>query len=123
MNDEENLLKLRNEKFDLGFSELFESCGFGVYHAIGLKKVISVNAGPLFFGLSRMLGIPGAPSIQPTVFTQFSSKMTFFQRVGNLISCLLEFQLGDVMIFNSAEDAIKEKYPEFNLLVSNLPLL
>jgi len=116
MNDEENLLKLKDENFDLGLSELFESCGFGVFHAIGLKKVIPVNAGPLFLGLSRMLGIPAAPSIQPNVFTQFPSKMTFFQRVGNFISSILELQFGDVMIFNSAEDAIKEKYPEFNLM-------
>jgi len=116
MNDEENLSKLKAENFDLGISEMFESCGFGVFHAIGLKKVISVHGGSLIVAFGRILGIPAAPSIQPAIFTQFSSRMSFFQRVGNFIGCLFEVQLGGTMIFNSAENAIKEKYPDFNLM-------
>ena len=123
MNDEENLSKLKAENFDLGISEISESCGFGVFHAIELKKVISVRGGSLMVAFGRIFGIPAAPSIQPAIFTQFSSRMSFFQRVGNFIGCLFEVQLGGTMIFNSAENAIKEKYPDFNLMVSNLPLL
>jgi len=116
MNDEENLSKLRNENFDLGISEISECCGFGVFHAIGLQKVIFTSARPLSVGSARIVGIPAAPSIQPGFLTAFSSRMTFFQRVSNFISSLLEVQLGDITIFKSAEDAIKEKYPEFNLI-------
>ena len=117
MNDEENLSKLRNENFDLGISEMFASCGFGVFHAIGLKKMIAAHGGSMYMALGRYLGIPVAPSIQPCMFTPFHAQMSFFQRVANYIVSIIETQLGNVMVLD-AEDAVKEKYPGFSMQVS-----
>lgn len=65
MNDDENLRKLKAENFDLGMTELFNACGMGVFHKIGLKKYITSYAGSLSSSSASSLGIKMHPSYIP----------------------------------------------------------
>ncbi|KAE9547375.1 hypothetical protein FO519_009414 [Halicephalobus sp. NKZ332] len=115
MRDDEILWKLRNEKFDLGITEIFNSCGFAVFHAIGLKKFIATNQIGFSFTYSGLLGIPMAPSFQASAFSELPSKMTFFQRVQNLVFSFIEDYAVNKMYINSVHDSVIQKYPDFNI--------
>uniref|UniRef100_A0A914QAK6 glucuronosyltransferase n=1 Tax=Panagrolaimus davidi TaxID=227884 RepID=A0A914QAK6_9BILA len=41
LDDVEALEYLKSQNFDLGIAESFDNCGFGILHAIGLRKIIS----------------------------------------------------------------------------------
>ena len=41
LKDDETFVKLRAEKFDLGITEHFESCGYGILKKIGLQNYIT----------------------------------------------------------------------------------
>lgn len=118
MNDEENLSKLKAENFDLGMSELFESCGFGIFKFLGIKKVVATHSGSVNTGFSRILGIPSAYSFFPSILAHFPQKMTFFQRVQNFIFALIEIPLFEGLVMGSVNEAIKEKIPDFDLMTN-----
>uniref|UniRef100_A0AC34QFZ1 UDP-glucuronosyltransferase n=1 Tax=Panagrolaimus sp. JU765 TaxID=591449 RepID=A0AC34QFZ1_9BILA len=122
IHDEENLSKLKAENFDLGISELFESCGFGIFELLGIKKIVATHSGGLNTGFSRILGIPspilGIPSpfsFLPSIMAHFPQEMTFFQRVQNYIFSLIEIPLFDGLLINSVNEAMKEKIPNFDV--------
>jgi hypothetical protein len=52
--DTEMMQRLENENFDIGISEFFDVCGFGIFKRIGIKKTIVIYTSgmrKLFFEL------------------------------------------------------------------------
>lgn len=61
----ELISRLRNEKFDLGISEAFSFCGFGVFDKIGLQKHLSAFNTQLIESMTEPYGINYNPSHVP----------------------------------------------------------
>uniref|UniRef100_A0AC34PWG1 Glucuronosyltransferase n=2 Tax=Panagrolaimus sp. JU765 TaxID=591449 RepID=A0AC34PWG1_9BILA len=112
IHDEENLSKLKAENFDLGIAELFESCGYGVFELLGIKKIVVTHSGAVNGGFAWFLGIPSPFSI----LAHFPQKMTFFQRVQNYIFSLIEMPLFEGLLLKSVSEAVKEKLPNFDVM-------
>ncbi|PIO58099.1 hypothetical protein TELCIR_20471, partial [Teladorsagia circumcincta] len=65
LDDKELLQQLKDEKFDVAITELFDFIGIGVCEAIGLKNIVGAHSAILMEGTSLALGVPVLPSFVP----------------------------------------------------------
>ncbi|CAD5228143.1 unnamed protein product [Bursaphelenchus xylophilus] len=68
LKDEGLMEELRNEKFDVGLSETFDVCGYGIFEKIGLNKTVAIIGSSMFLPESSGLGIPTPTSFVPDLF-------------------------------------------------------
>uniref|UniRef100_A0AC34R6N1 UDP-glucuronosyltransferase n=1 Tax=Panagrolaimus sp. JU765 TaxID=591449 RepID=A0AC34R6N1_9BILA len=115
INDEKNLAALRKENFDLGISEIFESCGFGVFYAIGLKKYIVAHGGGHSSLMMDLLGLQIPFSYAPAMFGESTDQMSYFERVKNLPAVVFELSVAKKMFTEATDLSVREKYPDFDL--------
>ena len=120
MNDNQSLKLLKKEHFDVAITEIFESCGLGVFELLEIDKYIITYSSSLSVTLGLYSGVPQAPSIHPSLFTDYTDKMNFLQRVNNFLMGFLEKSFVDNPIMNGPEEAIKESIPEFDMNVSSV---
>jgi hypothetical protein len=57
--------EFRAENFDLGLSEIYDQCGFGLFHLIGIKKYIACSSTALNEMHATMFGVPYLSSFVP----------------------------------------------------------
>jgi hypothetical protein len=57
--------QLRNENFDVGITEVFDACGLGIFHWIGLKTTIAASATVFNDAMALAFGAPNLPSYVP----------------------------------------------------------
>uniref|UniRef100_A0AC34FI16 Glucuronosyltransferase n=1 Tax=Panagrolaimus sp. ES5 TaxID=591445 RepID=A0AC34FI16_9BILA len=115
MNDNENLKKLEQENFDLGLTELFDPCGFGVFEKIGLKKYITTFGSSLFPPSAALLGIKLHPSYIPGVFSAKTDKMNFVDRVQNFFTYFFENLWIKQMLTVEIEKVVQKTLPNFDM--------
>uniref|UniRef100_A0A914Q3I8 glucuronosyltransferase n=1 Tax=Panagrolaimus davidi TaxID=227884 RepID=A0A914Q3I8_9BILA len=115
MNDIENLKKLQAENFDLGLTELFDPCGFGVFAKIGLKKYITAFGSSLFPPSASLLGIKLHPSYIPGVFSAKTDRMNFIDRVQNFFTYFIENLWIKQMLTAEVEKVVQKTLPNFDM--------
>uniref|UniRef100_A0AC35FPX4 Glucuronosyltransferase n=1 Tax=Panagrolaimus sp. PS1159 TaxID=55785 RepID=A0AC35FPX4_9BILA len=115
LNDKENMDKLRGENFDLGITELFESCGLGVFRKLGIKKYITTFGSSLFPSSSALLGIKLHPSYIPGMMLKSTDEMTFIDRVMNIGYYILESYTVATMFTGGTEAVVKKEFPDFTI--------
>uniref|UniRef100_A0AC34GP83 Glucuronosyltransferase n=1 Tax=Panagrolaimus sp. ES5 TaxID=591445 RepID=A0AC34GP83_9BILA len=115
LNDNENLDKLREENFDLAITELFESCGLGVFRKLGIKKHITSFGSSLFPSSSSLLGIKLHPSYLPGMMTKSTDVMNFKDRVMNFVYYIVENYMVKSMFTAGVEATIKKQFPDFSM--------
>ncbi|KHJ87669.1 UDP-glucoronosyl and UDP-glucosyl transferase [Oesophagostomum dentatum] len=106
---------LRNSKFDLVFSELFDTCAPGIWKLIGINNFIIVSATGMMPTHYNIIGMPTYASFMPGGLTPYSDKMTFMERLTNL-NIELFFQLLGYKIDTWYWKLFNEKYPGFPTL-------
>uniref|UniRef100_A0A183U6Y1 2-hydroxyglutaryl-CoA dehydratase n=1 Tax=Toxocara canis TaxID=6265 RepID=A0A183U6Y1_TOXCA len=65
LTDAELIGRLKKEHFDLGISEVFSSCGFGIFEKIGLQKHLSAFNTEIIEAITEPFGISYNPSYVP----------------------------------------------------------
>uniref|UniRef100_A0A914YUL6 glucuronosyltransferase n=1 Tax=Panagrolaimus superbus TaxID=310955 RepID=A0A914YUL6_9BILA len=115
LKDDKNFEKLKAEKFDLGITELFESCGYGVLKKIGLKKYITTFSSSVFPSSVGLLGVKAHPSYLPGVMGKTTDQMNFPQRIGNFINYFVESYMIKSMFNSGSEKAIVKHFPGFSM--------
>ncbi|CAJ0936264.1 unnamed protein product, partial [Mesorhabditis belari] len=83
------LRELRDEHFDIGINEGFDFCGFGLFEAIGVKKVVAASTTIMYDHQAQMLGVPTAPSYVPGGMSPSMDNMTFFERLANGLGTII----------------------------------
>ncbi|WKY07833.1 hypothetical protein Q1695_007370 [Nippostrongylus brasiliensis] len=84
ISDDELMKKLEGEKFDVGISEAFSICGFGIFEMIKVRATIATAAAVYFDVASRAIGEPVIPSYVPGM-SATSDRMSFTERLMNVI--------------------------------------
>uniref|UniRef100_A0AC34FSE1 UDP-glucuronosyltransferase n=1 Tax=Panagrolaimus sp. ES5 TaxID=591445 RepID=A0AC34FSE1_9BILA len=115
LNDAKNFEKLKAEKFDLGITELFESCGYGVLKKIGLNKYITTYSSSVFPSSVGLLGVKAHPSYLPGVMGTTTDQMNFPQRIWNFIYYFIESYMIKSMFNSGSEKAIVKHFPDFSM--------
>ncbi|VDD88209.1 unnamed protein product [Enterobius vermicularis] len=65
LNDNIHLQQLKDEKFDIGITELVSFCGIPLFNKIGIKAHITAFAVNLFEGITEPYGVINNPSFVP----------------------------------------------------------
>ncbi len=60
---------LRNEHFDLAMTEMYEYCGFGLFHMINIRAHIILSAVDITFAHMDLIGLPNVIAYVPSQFT------------------------------------------------------
>lgn len=65
LDDENLMLQLRKENFDVALGEAFDACYYGVLERIGLSNYITMSSGVMNDFHYGYFGIPPSPSYLP----------------------------------------------------------
>uniref|UniRef100_A0A7E4VG46 glucuronosyltransferase n=1 Tax=Panagrellus redivivus TaxID=6233 RepID=A0A7E4VG46_PANRE len=79
------ILNLREEAFDIAFASSFDYCSIGLIHEAKVPTWIWLNAGPLSDLVAEDIGVPSPPSYVPFGFSESTDRLTFPQRVANVL--------------------------------------
>ncbi|KAH7715034.1 UGT-49 protein [Aphelenchoides avenae] len=80
---------LKAEKYDVMISEQLSLCGTGYAKLLGIKTHVWLSSCAIVEYMSSSLGLPPQPSWVPAVVdAEYSDKMTYTERVGNLMFTL-----------------------------------
>ncbi|MFH4978077.1 hypothetical protein AB6A40_004786 [Gnathostoma spinigerum] len=127
--DEKILDGLRAEHFDLGITEFWTECGFAVFDKIGLINIVGALATGLMEFMNAEIGLDFQPSYMTTQFTKYSDKMSYMERVDNLITFLIALAMRNfysASIFDQAvgpyirkDFSVKEKMKSCSFIFVN----
>ncbi|CAJ0601213.1 unnamed protein product [Cylicocyclus nassatus] len=82
-NDNNLMDFLREQKFNVGMLEQYDSCGFGIFRTIGLNSFVWLSATGAYAEQPRTIGIDYPSSYVPNLFAPLSDKMSFAERIEN----------------------------------------
>uniref|UniRef100_A0A1I7YZD0 glucuronosyltransferase n=1 Tax=Steinernema glaseri TaxID=37863 RepID=A0A1I7YZD0_9BILA len=89
---------IKNEKFEVVISEAFDPCFIGTYKALNIKAHIIASATFLFETVAYAAGVPFPPSSVPSSFSGLTDRMTFVDRMKNLLGTgVIHWWLGGVI--------------------------
>ncbi|CAJ0601910.1 unnamed protein product [Cylicocyclus nassatus] len=90
LNDDNVMSMLRSVKFDVGISEAFGICGFGIFELLGVKSTIAAASMVQADHVSKIIGLPLAPSYVPGSMYARGEVRSVLDRLRNV----LETQVG-----------------------------
>ncbi|VDM19171.1 unnamed protein product [Wuchereria bancrofti] len=94
LKQEKIMQELKSEKFDLAIFE-FNQCFAGMIELLHIPAHVVVSPTALFEYATECFGVPNIPSYIPSLLTQYTDKMTYLQRLKNLIITILTTKLLD----------------------------
>uniref|UniRef100_A0A1I7YR82 glucuronosyltransferase n=1 Tax=Steinernema glaseri TaxID=37863 RepID=A0A1I7YR82_9BILA len=130
--------ELAEQRFDVGVVEQYDSCGFGVFEALGLKNIVWLSATGVFRPQPHVLGVEHPLSYVPELFGFFDDSMNFFQRLQNYLIAQATGQIHglysrsqETQAFRKAYKKRKRNFPDLldvsqstdTVLVNSLPLI
>jgi len=79
-NDDDLIRDLNSTKFDMGITEVADTCQEGLFHVLGIHNVLYTCAVPIQNTVYRMYGIPEIPSFMTSMVFPFSHYMSYWER-------------------------------------------
>ncbi|RCN47920.1 UDP-glucoronosyl and UDP-glucosyl transferase [Ancylostoma caninum] len=109
LSEKKILQQLRDEKFDLAITELFEFIGLAVTEALGIKNVVGAHSnGCILEGTAQAIGLPLIPSYMPAANGVTDDSYDISTRATNLLFTVLSVYMQRT-VAASAEQAMVEK--------------
>uniref|UniRef100_A0A1I7T2A4 glucuronosyltransferase n=1 Tax=Caenorhabditis tropicalis TaxID=1561998 RepID=A0A1I7T2A4_9PELO len=100
---------MKNEKFDIGITELFDFSGLAFFEVIGLKNVMGAHTTSVFEGTLMSTGAPILPSFVPGSQTFTDDSGSILSRLNNLYMTYWSYQFQN-KIQGFAQKALNEHY-------------
>ncbi|EYB99335.1 hypothetical protein Y032_0123g1150 [Ancylostoma ceylanicum] len=90
LSEKKIMQQLRDEKFDLAITELFEFIGIAVIEALGIKNVVGAHSnGCILEGTAQAIGLPLIPSYMPAANGVTDDSTDISTRATNLLFTVL----------------------------------
>ncbi|RCN52831.1 hypothetical protein ANCCAN_00826 [Ancylostoma caninum] len=83
LQDNYTMTTLQNARFDVGITEVFAVCGFGLFEMVDIPHVIGASAVGMFDSMNEFVQVPTMPSFVPCDISLVLQEMTFPQRFVN----------------------------------------
>ncbi|KAK6052709.1 UDP-glucoronosyl and UDP-glucosyl transferase [Cooperia oncophora] len=83
LSDNQTISFLQKEQFDVGISEVFALCGFGLFELVKIPNMIGASAVGVIDVMNEAIEVPIMPSFMPSFLTTYGESMTFPQRFFN----------------------------------------
>ncbi|KAI1711658.1 UDP-glucoronosyl and UDP-glucosyl transferase domain-containing protein [Ditylenchus destructor] len=110
------LQELARENYDVGISEAYDGCMFGIFHAIGVKTKFSTYAIQMTSWIGEPFGIPVIPSYVTNYFVPSvkGPNMNFWERISNFYAHVHEYFTLRGSIFRLQQPLFNSVYgPDF----------
>lgn len=105
---------LAEEKFDIAFSHMYNTCPIALIHAAKIPTWIWLLSGQLIDGIGNLVGVPTFPSYVPPLMMESFDEMTFFERTKSFIGYNLGNILFPLMVVNKETAIMREHWdPDF----------
>ncbi|PAV81029.1 hypothetical protein WR25_06210 [Diploscapter pachys] len=101
---------LRKEKFDLAIVEPFNYCGFAIMEELRIPNWVAAESTTGFDLVAYYTGRPIAPSYVPGATTTMNDRMTFFERMRNVVQTLIGSYLF-IMIGDNEYKVVHKTHP------------
>ncbi|PIC36020.1 hypothetical protein B9Z55_015176 [Caenorhabditis nigoni] len=101
--------QMKDEKFDIGITELFDFSGLSFFEVIGLKNVIGAHTTSVFEGTLMATGAPILPSFVPASQTFTDDSGSILSRLNNLYMTYWSYEFQN-KIQGFAQKALNEHY-------------
>ncbi|CAI2351016.1 unnamed protein product [Caenorhabditis sp. 36 PRJEB53466] len=109
INNEDLVRQMKEEKFDIGITELFDFSGLAFFEVIGLKNVIGAHTTSVFEGTLMATGAPILPSFVPSSQTFTDDSGSLLSRLNNLYMTYWSYEFQN-KIQGFAQKALDEHY-------------
>ncbi|KAI1712284.1 UDP-glucoronosyl and UDP-glucosyl transferase domain-containing protein [Ditylenchus destructor] len=122
------LKELARENYDVGISEAYDGCMFGIFHAIGVKTKFSTYAIQMTSWIGAPFGIPVIPSYVTNYFAPSVNgpNMNFWERISNFYAHAHEYFSLQGTIFRLQQPLFNSVYgpdfPSLKDIVGNISL-
>ncbi|KAL6737302.1 hypothetical protein Aduo_010957 [Ancylostoma duodenale] len=135
LSEKKILQQLRDEKFDLAITELFEFIGLAVTEALGIKNVVGAHSnGCILEGTALAIGLPLIPSYMPAANGVTDDSSDISTRATNLLFTVLSVYMHKTLAAAAEQAIIKKLGPTITpiwetvsnmnwILVNSEPLL
>ncbi|KAI6238065.1 Glucuronosyltransferase [Aphelenchoides fujianensis] len=70
LSQKEVLDELREQKYDVGITAMFDACGIAVFHLLGIRSTVGMSPTAEGYGIRPLLGLPSPPSYVPDIENQ-----------------------------------------------------
>uniref|UniRef100_A0A8R1UWT3 UDP-glucuronosyltransferase n=1 Tax=Pristionchus pacificus TaxID=54126 RepID=A0A8R1UWT3_PRIPA len=78
--------RLRDEKFDAGFAENIDNCGYAIFYQLGIKKYATAFSMAFMDGYYLVTQTPASTAYVPSLYGgMYGDRMTFMQRLYNTL--------------------------------------
>ncbi|GMT03241.1 hypothetical protein PENTCL1PPCAC_25415, partial [Pristionchus entomophagus] len=105
--------QLAKEKYDAAVTEPICFCGYGIFEKLGIANVASALSTASSEGSFRFTGAPSTPSYVPGVLGKYTDRMTFLERVSNVIQMAFPYIFWP-MLQGPYEEMFKQHFgPDF----------
>ncbi|KAI1711652.1 UDP-glucoronosyl and UDP-glucosyl transferase domain-containing protein [Ditylenchus destructor] len=86
------LRELAKEKYDVGITEAYDPCMFGIFHTLGVKTTMSTFAIQMTSWAGAPFGVPSIPSFMINYYAPTVSgvNMNFWERISTFYNYILE---------------------------------
>ncbi|EYC32809.1 hypothetical protein Y032_0002g1105 [Ancylostoma ceylanicum] len=113
LNDNAVMDTLHGMQFDVGIAEPSDLCGFGIFELLKIKSTIAATSCVHADHVSKIVGVPVAPSYVPGSMSSKSDVMDIMGRLQNAIQTLLGVKFFEGL-FDREVALFREKYgPDF----------
>ncbi|EFO92433.1 CRE-UGT-45 protein [Caenorhabditis remanei] len=109
INNKALVQQMKDEKFDIGITELFDFSGLAFFEVIGLKNVIGAHTTSVFEGTLMATGAPILPSFVPGSQTFTDDSGSILSRLNNLYMTYWSYEFQN-KIQGFAQKALDEHY-------------
>ncbi|KAI1723998.1 UDP-glucoronosyl and UDP-glucosyl transferase domain-containing protein [Ditylenchus destructor] len=96
------------KNFRIGFAEQYDSCGFGLFHLLNIRKTIWVSATGLYRIQPEAMGVNQPLSYVPELFSEFSSNMNLWERVNNFLLAIATEAVHKLRVVNRETEIIHQ---------------
>ncbi|VDP03751.1 unnamed protein product [Heligmosomoides polygyrus] len=108
-NDDDVMAALREMQFDVGIAEAFDICGFGIFELLNVRATIATTSSVRAEVISKLVGIPAAPSYVPGIMSTKGDEMGMFERLQNVIETVLGSKFFETL-FDMEISAFRKKF-------------
>ncbi|KAF8373514.1 hypothetical protein PRIPAC_79943, partial [Pristionchus pacificus] len=112
INDEDNMAKLRAEKFDFALAHHIDLCPVSVINALEIPHFGFIMSIPLNRMWVNIAGVPMLSSIYPMIMMDATNEMNFLQRFKNFVLDVMMGTIGGPMQAKPINGVMRKKYGE-----------
>lgn len=119
--------QLKDEKFDLAISHMYDFCPMGMIKALDIPTYIWMSSAAFLDYMAWAVGAPAPASFVPNAMSSFSDRMNFVQRFKNFIGHCMIHPFVRYMSANPFNEIFRrhygENFPDLYHLAAKSPLV